>query len=136
MSGTSANWSLFINSSKTFSILIPRGLSWFAISVYSLRCFIYICSRQLCFVSQKGLLRMQNFPFIFKILYPSFTTNLFSSPCLSVSFLDRNENMNEKIFIRAFSFSFLFALFVPPFVYLCVTQLLCHLWFCVIFAYY
>lgn len=33
-------------------------------------------SAVLCF--SKSLLRMQNFPFIFKILYPSFTTNLFS----------------------------------------------------------
>jgi hypothetical protein len=33
-------------------------------------------SAALCF--SKSLLRMQNFPFIFKILYPSFTTNLFS----------------------------------------------------------
>jgi hypothetical protein len=33
-------------------------------------------SAVLCF--PKSLLRMQNFPFIFKILYPSFTTNLFN----------------------------------------------------------
>lgn len=49
-----------------------------------LRRLIYICSCQLCFVSEKGLLRMQNFPFIFKILYPSFTSNLFSSCQVSV----------------------------------------------------
>jgi hypothetical protein len=55
-------------------------------SVYvgRLRLLIYICSRQLRFVSEKGLLRMQNFPFIFKILYPSFTTNLFSLPSRTV----------------------------------------------------
>lgn len=67
--------------------MAASGALWDPVSLTdrlaSLRLLIYICSRQLRFVSEKGLLRMQNSPFIFKILYPSFTTNLFSPPRLS-----------------------------------------------------
>lgn len=75
-----------------------------------LRRLIYICSCQLCFVSEKGLLRMQNFPFIFKILYPSFTSNLFSSRLVYTS-------LPFPVALRSSSGSLLFILYVSTSVF-------------------
>lgn len=81
------SWIYFIKENKpqNYFVIEYESSAQFSLADHrvGLRRLIYICSRQLRFVSEKGLLRMQNFPFIFKILYPSFTTNLFSPPRLS-----------------------------------------------------
>lgn len=72
-----------LNPSYPAYYFIPRFVSFLTFSSSSLQHssspFLHLhmfSSAVLCF--SKSLLRMQNFPFIFKILYPSFTTNLFN----------------------------------------------------------
>lgn len=70
------------------------------------RAFIYICSRQLRFVSpNKSSLRMQNRPFIFKILYHGPVEKLIYSASIPASATNPNDATHPSS--SSFHFAFL-----------------------------